>query len=79
MTVRLRYFAAFREICQLDQETYCGQFKTVADLYELICKKYQFTLNMQQTRPAINDRFCAWDNALQENDLVVFIPPVAGG
>jgi len=27
----------------------------------------------------VNDEFCDWETPLRDGDLVVFIPPVAGG
>jgi molybdopterin converting factor subunit 1 len=78
-TVRVRYFAILREQRGLDEETITTGASTAADLYEELRGLHRFTLPGDRLRVAINDEFEPWDTQLREADVVVFIPPVAGG
>ena len=48
------------------------------DFHDLL-KKYHFHLEPHVLRVAVNEAFVDWETPLQAHDLVVFIPPVAGG
>ncbi|KMQ90217.1 bifunctional molybdenum cofactor biosynthesis protein [Lasius niger] len=48
-------------------------------LYEALKAKYHFPMPSSDIRAAVNDEFVAWDYQVQENDTIVFIPPVTGG
>jgi molybdopterin converting factor subunit 1 len=78
-TVRVRYFAILREQRGLDEETITTGASTAADLYEELRARHRFTLPGDRLRVAINDEFEPWATRVREADVVVFIPPVAGG
>ena len=79
MKVTLKYFAILREQRGLSEETIDTEAKTAGDLYAELKETHKFTLNVNQLRIAVNDTFVAADTVLNDGDVLVFIPPVAGG
>lgn len=78
-TVQVQYFAKLREEAGQSAETVQTDAATVSDLYEQLDAHHDFSVPPADLRVAVNDEFADWDTALDANDLVVFIPPVAGG
>lgn len=79
VTVRIRYFAVLREECGRDGELLQTGAATAAALYEELRVRFSFSLPAGRLRVACNGDFVGWDHTLRDGDLVVFIPPVAGG
>lgn len=52
---------------------------TVAALYGELRGRFSFSMPADRLRVACNGDFVPWDHPLRDGDLVVFIPPVAGG
>ena len=77
--VRVRYFATLREEAGQSEEALQTEAATVAGLYEELAARHGFSVPAEDLRVAVNDDFADWETALDTNDLVVFIPPVAGG
>jgi len=77
--VRVAYYAALREQRGLSEEMYATMATTAGELYAELQARHGFTLRAEQLRAAINDAYVAWDAPIAPGDLVVFIPPVAGG
>lgn len=77
--IQILYFAQLREQAQKESETVSTSAQTVAELYQETQQKYAFTLPESRLRSAINHVFCDWQQALNEGDVVAFIPPVSGG
>lgn len=78
-TVRVRYFAILREQRGLDEEAYTTGASTAAEIYSELRALHRFTLPADRLRVAINDAFEPWKTMVREGDVIVFIPPVAGG
>lgn len=78
-TIRVRYFAILREQRGLDEETVLTGASTAAELYDELRSAHRFTLSSERVRVAINDDFAPWAATVREGDVLVFIPPVAGG
>ena len=78
-TVRVRYFAILREQRGLDEESVATGASTVAELYEELRALHGFTLSADRLRVAVNDDFEPWATDVRDGDVLVFIPPVAGG
>ena len=57
-------------------ETTCT---TAEDLFNELMQKYEFNLQRDHLKVAVNEEYVPFTTALNENDTVVFIPPVAGG
>ena len=71
--ITVLYFAALREQAGKEQEKiHVAEGCTAAALYEQLSQQYRFTLPQERVRAAVNHAFAA-------NDIVAFIPPVAGG
>ena len=77
--INIKYFALFREQAQAGSETVNTSAETVAELYQELSVKYNFSLGAENIRVSINDAYSDMSSPLAENDSVVFIPPVAGG
>ena len=80
MQLKLKYFAILREQRGLNEETIeAPEPTTPAAVYSRLKESHGFTLNENQLRVAVNDTFVGWDTSLNDQDSLVFIPPVAGG
>jgi molybdopterin converting factor small subunit len=77
--VRLHYYALFREQAGRQSEAIDTEALTPAELYAELAGRHGFKLPASQLKVAVNAAFSDWDRALQDDDEVVFIPPVAGG
>lgn len=77
--IQIHYFALMREERGLSKESYDTDANNAQELFDELKQKYHFSLNADRLRVSINDQFENWNYALQENDSIVFIPPVAGG
>lgn len=78
-TLRVQYYALFREQAGRSEEVVTTAAKTPAELYAELRGKHPFKLAQEQLKVAVNAEFKSWDAALHDGDVVVFIPPVAGG
>ncbi len=76
--IRVEYFAILREHVGSAHEALSTSAATVGDLYEELDRRYAFPA-LGRLKVAVNDEFCDWSTPLQDGDMVVFIPPVAGG
>ena len=79
VTVAVRYFAILREERGREEESLATGAATVADLYGELRARFSFSLPADRLRVACNGDFVPWSHPLCDGDLVVFIPPVAGG
>lgn len=77
--VQVEYYAILREQRGSARERVVTGAKTAADLYEELRTKHGFSLPALALRVAINGEFQPWTTELGTEDLVVFLPPVAGG
>ncbi|MBM3865560.1 MAG: MoaD/ThiS family protein [Verrucomicrobia bacterium] len=75
----IEYFALLREQRGQATERLVTAAATPAALYAELQARHGFTLPGDRVRVAINGAFAAADAPLRSGDLVVFIPPVAGG
>lgn len=78
-TIVIQYFAVLREQAGRSEETVQTGADTPRALYAELAARHGFKLAREAVKVAVNDDFAAWEQALAENDRVVFIPPVAGG
>lgn len=77
--VRIRYFALLREQCGKEKEVRKTESGTAGDLYDELQKLYGFSLDQERLWVAVNHEIVSWSHVLDDDDEVVFIPPVAGG
>ncbi|MBX9719978.1 MAG: MoaD/ThiS family protein [Candidatus Obscuribacterales bacterium] len=78
-TIRVSYFALFREQSGRANESCSTEAATLSELYDELKLKYGFSMQQQNLRVAKNAEFCPWESSLSNGDEVAFIPPVAGG
>lgn len=78
-SLRVQYFALFREQAGRSEELLDTPAATPGELYRELQTRYPFKLAREQLKVAINDEFSGWDARLKSGDTIVFIPPVAGG
>jgi molybdopterin converting factor subunit 1 len=79
MKLTVKYFAALRDERGLDEEVLEIEVQTPKELYEWLQQKHDLSLCRSKLKVALNDEFADWGDQLCANDVVVFIPPVAGG
>ena len=77
--LRLHYYALLREQAGRQSETVDTAAPTPRALYAELAARHRFRLPASQLRVAVNGVFSDWDSELDDDDEVVFIPPVAGG
>ncbi len=78
-TIHLLYFAGLRQLTKIGTETIETEAETAQDLFFEIEKKYNLDFPKDFLKVAINENYQGFSFQLQNNDKVVFIPPVAGG
>jgi len=79
MKLKIKYFAAMREKAGVSEEILETNCKDALELLNELDKKYNFNLERDHLKVAINEEYSSFDSSLKENDTLVFIPPVAGG
>lgn len=79
MNIEIKYFAALREQAGISGEKMMTESRTPSELFDELNRKYHFSLNKNHLKVAINDQYASFETPLKSQDLVVFIPPVAGG
>jgi molybdopterin synthase sulfur carrier subunit len=79
ITVHVQYFAILREQRGCSEESLNTAAPTPVALYEELRARHGFTLPAGRVRAAVNGAFVAGEPPLRDGDLIVFIPPVAGG
>lgn len=79
MKINVRYFAKLREQAGQSTEILEGDFKRPDEVFRFLQQKYSFEIEQDILRVSINGVYRAFDTELNEGDIVVFIPPVAGG
>jgi molybdopterin-guanine dinucleotide biosynthesis protein A len=77
--IRVQYFAILREQAGRSEESLNTSAQTALDLYEELRAARGLRLAPEQLRVAINEEFGEWSQPLQSGDVIVFLPPVAGG
>ena len=78
-TIHVQYYAVLREQAGRGAEVLQTEATTPAELYTELRQRHSFRLTREQLKVAVNSEFSDWSSPLQDNDAVVFIPPVAGG
>ncbi len=78
-SIQVRYHAILREQAGRSEEHLNTAAATPAALFEELRARHPFALGREQLRVAVNAEFAEWSAPLRDGDVVVFIPPVAGG
>lgn len=77
--LRVRYYALLRDQAGCAEEEVATAAASARELYAELRQRHCFSLPPARLRVAVNAAFAEWDAPLAGGDLVVFIPPVAGG
>jgi len=78
-TVHIQYFAILREQRGLGKETILTCASTPRSLYDELIKKFPLKFSREHLKVAVNGEYAGWDQSLKQDDIVAFLPPVAGG
>lgn len=79
MRVSIMYFASLKDQTNKSNEVIETKAKTAQELFIELDSKYSFKLSQKDLRVAINEEYQDFSAQINENDTIVFIPPVAGG
>lgn len=79
ISVKVLYFAALRERAGKDSEVVTGAHLDARALYIQLKHRYQFQLEMEQIRVAIDGAFAQPESSLRHGQEIAFLPPVSGG
>ena len=80
MKINVRYFASLREKAGKSQEEILIEEGTnLENIYLDLSEQYGFTLSSKEIKFSVNNEYVDFSAKLNENDVIVFIPPVAGG
>ena len=78
-SIRVRYFAGFREHAGTAEETVSLSAETAADVFDSLRHRHGSREPQRHCKVAINDEMTNWDAAVKDGDTVLLFPPVAGG
>ncbi|MGB5590965.1 MAG: MoaD/ThiS family protein [Gammaproteobacteria bacterium] len=76
--IKVRYFAIFRELAGCDQEVIATEAATVAELFKVVSERHGLP-QLRDAKVAVNDEMRGFDTVLEDEDSVLFFPPVSGG
>jgi molybdopterin-guanine dinucleotide biosynthesis protein A len=79
INIKVIYFAVLRDLAKKKEELLSvDPGTTPQSLYDMLQEKYSFP-NQNTFKVAINDNFTEWNEPLDQQDIIVFMPPVTGG
>lgn len=78
-TLTVRYFAMFRENAGMSEEKISIDAETAADVYVATQGRHGSHEPQGHCKVAINDNMASWDAPVNDGDIVLLFPPVAGG
>lgn len=78
-TVTIQYYAQLREQSGSSSELCDTGAVSARELYEELRARHGFSLPADALKVAVNAQFSDWNRSLRDGDVIVFIPPVAGG
>jgi len=82
ITVEVQLYARLRELCgdRPSVETRIPAGSSAEQCFEQLCGRFEALASYRETLAvAVNDEYASWEQALQDGDIVAFIPPVSGG
>lgn len=77
--ITVRYFAMFREQAGVSEEKLTLDVQTAADVFEQTQSRHGSQEPSGHCKVAINDVMVDWTSPVEDGDVVLLFPPVAGG
>ena len=78
-SITVRYFALFRENAGVAEETLALDVDTAADVFVQTKTRHGSAEPAGHCKVAINDEMADWSSTVEDGDVVLLFPPVAGG
>jgi len=79
LKTKVRYFALFRDQTGCSSETIDWSGGSAAELFQMMAEKHSALKTEAAALVAVNDEMVGWETPLNDDDEVLFFPPVAGG
>ncbi len=81
MRVKIRFFAAYREIAgRSEDQIQLGEGATVGDAMKILRSRYpRLAFLTDPIATSVNRNYSTEDTVLKEGDEVAILPPVSGG
>ena len=77
--IKVRYFAGFREHAGVAEEEVNLAASSAGEVFECLKHRHGSQEPLGHCKVAINDEMADWDTAVNDGDVVLLFPPVAGG
>lgn len=77
--ITVKYFAMFREQAGVSEENLQLDVATARDVFEQTRGRHGSSEPVGHCKVAINDTMADWSTTVQDGDVVLLFPPVAGG
>jgi MoaD family protein len=77
--ITVRYFAMFRENAGIGEEVLDLDAATARDVFEATRDRHGSAEPNGHCKVAVNDHMAEWDTPVDDGDVVLLFPPVAGG
>jgi len=78
-SITVRYFAIFREYADLDEEVVTLEAETASDVFQQLKDRHGLSEPLGHCKAAINDEMADWNSIVNDGDIILLFPPVAGG
>ena len=79
INITVRYFAGFREHAGTAEEAVTIEAKTAEDVFAGLQHRHGSSEPSGHCKVAVNDEMADWDTPVDDGDIVLLFPPVAGG
>lgn len=77
--IKIEYFAELREKTNKAEDSFDIDHCDAKQLYNSLKETYDFHSSWEKLGIAINHEMADWNQILKDDDVIVFIPKVAGG